>query len=127
MKDAYELRAALSQITGTDGYHYNRLYPKMNYTDGVRFFLHNAGGGAYWFLDIIGTEIFPIHQRGEDLVVIVLESKDGEALITANDGGKDGQEPKDLMPPKHIRLTDCPEGEWKFYIENGVLSLPGER
>jgi hypothetical protein len=99
----------------------------MNYTDGVQFFLKNAGGGAYWFLDIIGTEIFPIHERGEEFIVIVLDANDGEALITANDGGKDGEDEKDVLPPKHIICTDCPVGQWKFYLENGVLCLPGER
>jgi hypothetical protein len=124
---AHELAAALNQFTGTEDWHYHPMYKKMLYTDGVKFFIHNAGGGAFWLLDIIGTEIFPLHERGEEFIVITLEVKDHEALISANDGGKDGRKEKDVMTPKHITYTDCPEGTWTLYLENSVLCLPGER
>ena len=49
----------LSSFTGIEQYFYNPLFKKINYTEGVRYFMQNAGGGAYWFLTLVATEIIP--------------------------------------------------------------------
>lgn len=115
------LRAALDQFFGTEKYHYNPLYPKMNYTDGVQFFANNAGNGAYWLLDIIGTEIFEIHRKGEEFIHIRLIVSGEKAEIVADDGNDN------VLFRRSIEFTDCPSGEWRFFLENNVLMLPGER
>lgn len=124
--NAMELSRNLGHFYGTEQWHRNPLYPKMLYTDGVEFFAENAGGGAYWFLDIVGTEVFDLHRKGEEFIVVKLtvypEARDGvEAVITADDGNDN------ILWTREIHMTDCPVGEWKFYLENNVLCLPAER
>lgn len=57
MTDANELKSALCAYYGTENYYKHSLMgSRFLYTDGVRFFAQNAGGGAYWFLDILATQ-----------------------------------------------------------------------
>lgn len=119
MKDPAELRSQLSQHIGTESYTYNPLYPWLNYTDGAKDFAKHAGNGAYWFLDIIGTELHRLANR-EDFLAITLGVKDSAAVITVDDGnGK-------VLWSKQITFTDCPEGEWKFFLTHHVLMLSQE-
>lgn len=122
MKDTIELSRALDNFYGCDQPFYNPLYPRMSYTDGVKFFAENAGGGAYWFLDIVGTEYHP-KQNPEDpfMVIRLVVGGGGKARVYAHDGNDN-----EVMPPKLIDFTDCPYGEWKFYLEGDMLLLPGE-
>ena len=91
----------------------------MTYTDGVQCFAQNAGGGAYWFLDIVATQIATIK---EDFIAIKLSVPENEtiATITATDGNDK------LLFTKHVAYTDCPTGDWQFYLTNDVLLLPSE-
>ena len=119
MKDAEVLRYALANFYGTEGYYFNPMYKWMIYTDGVKFFAENAGGGAYWLLDIIGTE-FKELQKSERFVHTILWVKEGEADITASDGnGKH-------LYTRHLDYTDCPVGKWEFYLTDKVLMLTSE-
>lgn len=125
MKDAQELEQALRQFTGTESYFKNPLYPKMTYTDGVAFFIQNAGHGAYWLLDIVGTEIHHLFSKKEEFIVVILHVYPKacarfDARITADDGNGNTFWSRDLP------FTDCPVGEWKFYLVNDVLLLPSE-
>jgi hypothetical protein len=114
------MRNALSTFTGTEQWHYNPLYPAMKYTDGVKYFAENAGNGAYWFLDIMGTEVMDIHKRGEEFIAVTLDAKDGEAKLSCTDGNDTELWHRD------IEYTDCPDGKWQFYLTNNVLLLPSE-
>lgn len=119
MKDPGQLRSLLSQHFGTESYTYNPLYPWLKYTDGVCDFAKHAGNGAYWFLDIIGTELHKLANR-EEFLSIALDVKGSAAVITADDGnGK-------VLWSKQISFTDCPEGEWKFFLSHHVLMLAQE-
>lgn len=119
MNNPDELRKLLSYFNGTLNWHFNPLYLDMFYTDGVQAFVENAGGGAYWFLDIIGTEVFT-HQISEEFIHIVLLSEDGWADIMADDGDNNS------LWTRHIEYTDCPVGKWEFYLTNNILLLPSE-
>jgi hypothetical protein len=122
MKDALELRNLLENYSGCEQPLYNPLYPKMRYTDGVQAFAQNAGGGAYWFLDIVGTEYHPKQDKEDPFMCITLHvSPVKSAIISADDGN--GNE---RVPPKIIEFTDCPAGIWKFFLEGDTLILPGE-
>lgn len=123
-----ELRSALSQFTGTEHWHFNRLYKWMKYTDGVVFFALNAGGGAYWFLDIIGTELMEVAKSEKFLVINLHVNSDGTATITASDGNESDELEWDdhIKYRRSIESTDCPEGEWTFYLTDNVLMLPSE-
>jgi hypothetical protein len=122
MNDASELRALLAHHTGTTEWYSHSLVRTMRYTDGVRCFALHAGGGAYWLLDIIFTEPKIVRpMRSEGIVFIELEVKDGKALLMCK---RDTDGP--VYFKRRIELTDCPEGLWRFYFQEGVLMLPSE-
>lgn len=119
MKDANELRNGLANFYGTDGYHFNPLYRWMNYTDGVKFFAGNAGNGAYWLLDILGTELKTLSSIVDFLhIKFIVANCAGD--IEVEDGN--GQ----ALWCRSLDYTDCPEGVWEFYLTNDVLLLPSE-
>lgn len=118
MKDATELQNALNNFTGTEEWHYNPLYKWMVYTDGVKFFAENAGNGAYWLLDILGTELRELAKK-EDFLHIAL-FVGSTAAITVDDGNHN------ILWSKGLDWTDCPKGKWEFYLTNEVLLLPSE-
>lgn len=116
--DSIQLKHEMAQFTGTEHY-YRHALSRMTYTDGVQFFAENAGGGAYWFLDIVGTELIQI-QKAEPFISIKLNAQDGKADISATDGND-----KELWS-RAIEYTDCPDGEWAFYLIDGVMLLTRE-
>lgn len=120
MKNRVELRNALREFSGGDEFYRHALNRRMLYTQGMRYFAENAGNGAYWFMDIVATELMEIHQR-EEFMSIHLLSKEGTACIVADDGN--GNE----VYRRNIEYTDCPEGDWNFFLENNTLYLPRER
>jgi hypothetical protein len=125
-----ELRHQLAQFFGTENYYTHSLFSsdQLTYTDGVKFWVEKVGG--YWFLDIVVTEFIPYisnpqNNRGPYSLASFCEIEltvyhDGTALILLNDGGEETHE------TKRIPFTDCPEGVWKFWLENGVMILPSE-
>ena len=86
----------------------------MIYTKGVEYFCEKAG--AYWFLDIIGTEIHKQYDEG----FISLDVKDDKGTITVTDGNEE------VYYTRKIDYTDAPEGDWKFWYMNQTLLLPSE-
>jgi len=125
MKDANELRNALSQFIGTEGYFFNPINRNIHYTDGAKFFFENAGGGAYWLLDIFLTqpEILKALKTEHFLVVQLTVNDDMlAALRVANDTGSDAT----VYYRRDLYYTDCPVGEWMFYMIDRVILLPSE-
>lgn len=114
----------LSQFIGTSSYYPSCLFaPKMVHTDGVQYFAENAGNGAYWFLDIVATEIFPMLKKEPFICVnlIVGSNQDNNnAMIYAEDGDCE------VIFKKVIEYTDCPVGEYKFFLTDNVLMLTSE-
>lgn len=119
MKDSNELQQNLYQFTGTTVWFRHPLNRSMLYTEGVQYFAENAGNGAYWVLDIIATEYFELAQS-EGFITISLTVSDGRGKIVVEDGNKIPLKERD------IEWTDCPEGEWKFFLTDNVLLLPSE-
>jgi hypothetical protein len=108
----------LSQFTGTTSYYPTFVFtPKLHHTDGVEYFAENAG--CYWFLDIVATEIYPLLKR-EPFIGITLFSNDGKAKIVANDG-----DDKTIFK-KNIDYTNCPVGNYHFFLTDNVLMLTSE-
>lgn len=115
----HELEVGLGDFYGTDEWYRHALNRQMLYTDGVKFFAENAGGGAYWFLDIVATELFR-HQVDQPFQHIRMTVGAAKARITADDGNGN------YFWEKLIDYTDCPDGEWRFYLTDNVLLLPSE-
>jgi hypothetical protein len=111
------LVADLSNFTGTENWYRHNLMHDTVYTDGVKYFAEKAG--AYWFLDIVDTELFPL-QKQHGFLSITMTVANEQASIVATDG--------DLTTlwNKDITFTDCPEGEYKFFFTDNVLLLTSE-
>lgn len=116
-KSAYEIQAALRHCTGTEQYYRHGLVRSFLYTDGVQTFCEMAG--AYWFLDIVATEVLPLQRREEFIAVTLIVTKTA-ALIKADNGSRR------KLWSRIIDFTDCPEGIWKFYLQNNVFMVPSE-
>lgn len=119
MENGQLLEQDLNQFTGTDQWYRHGLVPKMLYTDGVRYFAENAGGGAYWFLDIVATELFQLQSK-VGFVVITADVAESKAQLYADDGNDN------VIWQREIEYTDMPTGKWKFYLTDNVLLLPSE-
>ncbi len=114
-----ELVNELSNHIGTSAYHFNPFYKWLNYTDGVESFAQHAGNGAYWFLDIIGTELKQLATE-QDFLCITLKSESFRGHIIATDGNDK------ILYQKKIPFTDCPNGDYTFFLTNGVMMLSSE-
>lgn len=122
MDNANDLRAKLAHHTGSETLYRYPLMMRHLYTEGVHDFIENAGGGAYWLLDIIMTEpAISEGMRRESFVMIELVVEDTKARLSVR---RDINDPEIFS--RFIKYTDCPEGAWKFYFVDGVLMLPSE-
>jgi hypothetical protein len=120
-----ELESRLAWFTGTAQWFQHPLVRSMTYTEGVRFFAREGGEqGAYWFLDIVATEFFPLLKKQPFLHIRLLVARPSEtersAVIEVDDGnGK-------ILKRREIPYTDMQAGEWTFYLTDNVLLLPSE-
>ena len=111
---------------GANGFIRHPLARNLIYTDGVRDVAQLAG--AYWLLDVIGTEFVPAYLKLEEPGLGVIK------VIVKHDAAKITMDVDDGQPPVYIRrieYTDFPEGTWTFYMasDDGVsctLILPTE-
>jgi hypothetical protein len=113
------LSADLKMFTGTEQWFRHPLSSNFLYTDGVKFFAEHCGGGAYWFLDILATELADL-QETEDFMSITLIVVDSSAKILVDDGNGN------ILHTREVDYTDAEEGAWKFFFTNNVLLLPSE-
>tara|TARA_R100000664_G_scaffold21327_1_gene30653 strand:+ start:517 stop:912 length:396 start_codon:yes stop_codon:yes gene_type:complete len=126
---AKQLHQELQHYYGTEGYH--RIHPICNptnsaFTDGVKAFATKAQ--AYWFLDIVFSELITDKKTKDETFLDILLSVgkkglsglENEAWIIVTDGNE-----KELYK-KVIKYTDCPDGDWNFFFTGSVLMLPSE-
>ena len=113
------LSADLQMFMGTEQWFRHPLSSNFKYTDGVKFFAEHCGGGAYWFLDILATELADLQEK-EEFMSITLDVVDSSAKITADDGNGN------VLWTRNIDFTDAEKGTWKFYLTNNGLLLPSE-
>ena len=118
--DAITFQSQLEHFTGTEQYYFNPLYRWMKYTDGVKFFAESAGGGAYWLIDIIGTELMQLAKNEEFLTIDLVVLENQSAWIVVGDGNGN------TLKTKRIDATDCPVGVWRFFLQHNVLMLASE-
>jgi len=131
MNTKQELQAVLAEHYGSQSYFRHPIFSKFVYTEGVQCFLENAGGGAYWMIDILFSE--PAIKKlatetGFALVTLTVTDQETCHLEVLADSGE---------PPVYqldLPYTDCPEGVWQFYLEASevggkeviVMLLPSE-
>ena len=114
-----ELKGVLAYHTGSqEFFRYALMRSSFIYTEGVRTFCEEGGNaGAYWFLDIVATEVLPAKQP---FALITINVNAQAAVITGDDG--DGN----IFWRRAIDYTDLQEGQWKFYFVDNTLLLPSE-
>jgi len=129
MKDGRDLLLSMQQYTGSERLFRHSLVRAFTYTEGVHFFANNAGGGAYWLLDILATEPAVRQQvlgeaDGCGFASVRLKVVGNQADLTVDDGNGN------VKYMRHIDMTDCParpvtqsdpEGVWLFFIEPNQL------
>lgn len=112
-----QLAHNLRQFTGTEVYHRHPFGLLM--TDGALYFAENAGGGAFWLMDLLATQP-EIREQAREFAVVDLIVSDGEADLIATDGNDNE------VYRRHIDFTDCPAGTWRFFVIGNVVLLPSE-
>lgn len=118
LQESKQLKENLAQFYGSENHFTNPLV-KFNYTDGVKYFAENAG--AYWLLQEINSLYIKLLKINKtEFLDIKVFSKENKADIIIDDGNDN------ILIKKHIGFTDLPEGEWKFFLYDNVLMLPGE-
>lgn len=126
--DKHDLKAGLAHFTSSETVYFHSLNRRINYTEGVRFFAQNAGGGAYWLLDILATQPEILKAVAtHHFCVVVLKVQDSKATLTvARDYCESAGTFEEVGYTRDIEFTDCPEGEWKFYFIDNLILLPRE-
>ena len=118
-----ELENVMAGCYGTECYYKNPMF-NVNYTDGVKCFCQNAGGGAYWLLTDICLFIREARKKNpnEDMFSVHLVVNNGKADLLFKDGDDE------VCYKRHYSLTDCPDGDWCFYyfVSDRVLIWNGE-
>lgn len=109
-----EVQRIYNNAIGSENW-YQHWTKRGCYTDGVKMVADTAG--AYWLIDAIFSYV-----RKEPFQLWLLKVQEQKAQLTM-------QEDTGLDPlvKQDIEYTDFPSGVWKFYLENGVLMLLGER
>jgi hypothetical protein len=114
MDDTFnEVLAIFSESrNGANDFFRHALAPKLTYTDGVRDVAEAAG--AYWLLDVIGTEFTPVmlkqFETGYGIASIhLLVGQDNSAIIVMSAGGEKIYE-------RTLEYTSFPVGSWEFLL-----------
>lgn len=139
---ASELKHELNQYTGGDQVYHHALAKSFFYTAGMRAFFQKAGNGAYWLSDILATE--PLIKKAVEAydfcLVLLTVRPNGTALLTVSRDATTDEHDENLRHPigvefrREINCTDCPEGQWYFYLswtrvgsrEGMIAMLPRE-
>lgn len=124
LKDFFE-----QSRNGANSFYRHPLARRLVYSDGVNDMAELAG--AYWLLDIIGTEMVDPYLKDWNngiagMGIIKLSVHDSKMVITL--------EVDDDTPPTYRRVidyTDFPEGEWQLWMNpdgegSAVLILASE-
>lgn len=124
MKDQSKVQSIYGESrNGANSFFRHPLARNLVYTDGVRDVAEAAG--AYWLLDIIGTEVTPILLKSftdgiESFSIIKVTVKNEKAIIEMTYS--------DYAPPawsRKIEYTDFPSGTWTFYLAVDESEKPG--
>lgn len=110
-----ELENYMANYYGTEHYYTDWAY-KFKYTDGVKAFCEKAG--AYWILDIVNSlffeEKYAKKMNGDFIAIKLNVVENNKATITFEDS-------ESKFYSQDIPFTDCPEGEWIFFYDDGIL------
>ena len=108
----------LQQFIGTEKYHKLNNLPIFA-TDGVTYFCEKAE--AFWLFDEMSLDVTMNKKLKEhaDFIVCKVSANDNEATITYEDGNYN------QIIKRKIDFTTL-DGNYKFYIIDGIILLPSE-
>jgi len=113
-KETNDLLELIAQCHGTEQYWKHWL--GILYTDGIKMMCEKAK--SFWLITAIAS-----YNRKEPFQVWTLNvSEDSTAKLTMDEGYGDGK----ILETQNLEYTDFPQGEWKFYLIDGILILPSE-
>jgi hypothetical protein len=119
--DSHQLQHALIPFCGTETWYRHALNRNLLYTDGVQFFAEHGGDcGAYWLIDHIAFDYWPLLTTQDFLTITLTVGEDNKATIIVSDGNN-----HDLKSTV-LDYTDMQPGIWKFFLTDNVLMLPSE-
>jgi hypothetical protein len=119
--DSHQLNLALSLFCGTENWYRHGLNRNLHYTEGVQFFAEYGGYcGAYWLIDKIAFEYWPLLKPQDFLTITLTVGEDNKATVVVSDGNS-----HDLKTTA-IDYTDMQPGIWTFFLTDNVLMLPTE-
>lgn len=109
-----------AQSIGTEHY-YRDAFTQLINTDGVQEIAEVAD--AHWLISDIGViAMMGYFKKPVPFQIWILSvAEDASAILICKE---DTDEPV-IYRQEYVR-TDFPPGEWKFYVVNGVMMLPGE-
>jgi len=122
---AQQLQSELQQFIGTTQYY--QYMAGLKLTDGVKYLADNAGGGAYWLLDILASYQCEPKIGREYFQVWELQ------LLPRAEGNENAQPAVVTMKAdttelvrQEIMHTDFPLDYIKLYLIDGVILLTSE-
>ena len=104
----------LAYSTGTEAYHKINMFSPVVVTDGIMAMCQNLG--AFWLVDAILS-----YRRAERFQIWSLNVGDRSAVLEMREDA-----PEPVKVQQVIEWTDFPQGNWKFWLVDGVLMLPTE-
>jgi hypothetical protein len=111
----------LRQFHGSENLHFNQLFRKVNYTDGVKWLGDNVAG---WLqTDILAHLVHNKKVKSEEFVAVTfIAKKNGTATLTLDDGN---DKILDLQKYEYVDFPIIDEPV-KFFYTNNVLMLASE-
>jgi len=88
------------------------------YTPQVQDFAESQS--SYWLLDVLATEVLPLHSKSYFLAVTLEVTPKSQALLSVTDGNET------TLFVKKLDFTSTPTGIHKFFLVDNVCMLPEE-
>lgn len=119
-----ELKDALAQFTGTEGYHRLTYASHVLFTDGVAYLAETAG--AYWLMDMIASHLSSVPAEEAFVLARYAGTPGASGLFSLTD-----DEPANRTYGRQsVEYSDFPLDEIKLYaVSDGiqwVVLLPSE-
>jgi len=118
MTDINKLLNELKQFTGADYFFRNPLFPKLVYTEGVKYLAEQTN--CYWLIDYVFSSQIYAKVRREEFQTWKIITNDSQATIIVEDGNKN------IVKQFKLEFTDFPLKEFTLWFVDNTLLLPSE-
>jgi len=112
-----EIRNQLAQCHGSENHFFNKLFPNLRYTDGVREVCILCE--SYWLLTDVLAHCTNLCKKEEFITIELFKVKDQDSCIIKYTDGNDNQ-----LAEQQYKLTDFPLNNTNQIIDNEVFTHP---